>query len=72
MARYELLIDGRRRWKAASDDDVRRWLAEYCAEHAEDDPDATHVQVMRLAPFSWLTGGASLVEPKRFLDAPGG
>jgi phenylpyruvate tautomerase PptA (4-oxalocrotonate tautomerase family) len=72
VARYELLIDGRRRWKAASEADVRRWLAEYCAEHAEDDPGATHVQVMRLAPFSWLTGGASLVEPKQFLDAPGG
>ena len=71
MTHYELLIDGRRRWKAASEDDVRRWLTEYCDEHADDDPDATHVQVMRLSRFSWLTGGASLVEPKRFRDAPG-
>jgi len=71
MAHYELLIDGRRRWKAATEDDVRRWLGEYRDEHADDDPDATHVQVMRLSPFSWLTGGAALVEPTRFLDAPG-
>lgn len=72
MPRYELLIDGRRRWKASSDDDVRRWLDDYRSEHAEDDPDATHVQVMRLSPLSWLTGGASLVEPNRFRDASGG
>jgi hypothetical protein len=72
VPRYELLIDGRRRWKAASEADVRRWLDDYRSEHAEDDPDATHVQVMRLSPFSWLTGGASLVEPNRFVDAPGG
>ena len=71
MSRYELLIDGRRRWKAASEDDVRRWLSEYRDEHADDDPDAAHVQVMRLSPFSWLTGGATLVEPTRFLNAPG-
>lgn len=57
MARYELLIDGRRRWKAASEDDVRTWLREYRAEHAEDDPDAAHVQIRRLTALSWLTGG---------------
>ena len=67
MAKYELLIDGQRRWRAASEDDVRRWLAEYRVEHADDDPDATHVQVMRLKAFSWLTGG-SIVEPGRFLS----
>jgi cell wall-associated NlpC family hydrolase len=60
LARYELLIDGRRRWKAASEDDVRRWLAEYRDEHAADDPDATHVQVRRLSAFSWVTGGRLL------------
>jgi hypothetical protein len=71
VAHYELLIDGRRRWKAATEDDVRRWLIEYRNEHVEDDPDATHVQVMQLSPLSWLTGGAKLVEPKSFLDASG-
>jgi hypothetical protein len=66
VAKFELLIDGRKRWRASSEDDVRRWIAEYRAEHAEDDPDATHVQVMRLSPFSWLTGG-SIDDPQRFL-----
>ena len=66
MARYELLIDGRRRWKAASEEDVRRWLAEYCEAHAEDDPDAVHVQVRQLSALSWLTGG-KLLERTLFL-----
>jgi cell wall-associated NlpC family hydrolase len=57
VPRYELLIDGRSRWRAKSEDDVRRWLAEYTEEHAEDDPDATHVQIRQLSAFSWLTGG---------------
>ena len=26
-------------------------------EHADDDPDAAHVQVRKLGPLSWLTGG---------------
>ena len=60
MAKYELLIDGRSRWRARSEDDVRRWLAEYSEEHAADDPEATHVQVRRLSAFSWLTGGKLL------------
>ncbi len=68
MARYELLIDGRGRWKAASDDDVRTWLEEYRDEHAEDDPDAVHVQIRELTRWSWMTGGA-LVPRERFFDA---
>ncbi len=67
MARYELLIDGRGRWKAASDDDVRTWLEEYRDEHAEDDPDAVHVQIRELTRWSWMTGGA-LVPRERFFD----
>jgi gamma-D-glutamyl-L-lysine dipeptidyl-peptidase len=66
VARFELLIDGRSRWRAGSEEDVRRWLAEYRDEHAEDDPDATHVQVRELSRFSWLTGG-KLVNPAAFL-----
>lgn len=66
MARFELLIDGRSRWRAASEDDLRRWLREYCDEHAEDDPDAVHVQVRRLSSWSWLTGG-KLVDRDGFL-----
>jgi hypothetical protein len=67
MSRYELLIDGHSRWKAGSDDDVRRWIAEYREEHSDDDPDAAHVQVRRLSAFAWLTGG-TLVGRGLFLD----
>jgi hypothetical protein len=65
--RFELLIDGRSCWRAADRDDVRTWLADYRREHAEDDPDATHVQVRRLSRWSWLTGG-SLVPREQFLS----
>jgi hypothetical protein len=63
--KYELLIDGVRRWKAASEDDVRTWLAEYREEHAQDDPGAAHVQVRLLGGLSWLTGGR-LVDRSEF------
>jgi hypothetical protein len=46
---------------------VRTWLRDYRAEHAQDDPDAAHVQVRRLSRLSWLTGGA-LVPREEFLD----
>ena len=60
MARYELLVDGRRQARASSTDEVRTWLHGYQAEHAEDDPDAAHVQVRELTAFAWLTGGRLL------------
>ena len=66
MARYELLVDGRSRWRAKDDDDLRTWLAEYREEHQEDDPEAAHVQVRRLGPLSWLTGG-TMVDRDEFL-----
>jgi hypothetical protein len=66
VAKYELLIDGRSRWRAKSDDDLRRWLTEYTEEHTEDDPKATHVQIRRLSAFSWLTGG-KIVDRTLFL-----
>ncbi len=65
MARYELLIDGQRRWKARSEDEVRDWLRDYRDEHAEDDPDAAHVQIRLLSGLAWLTGGR-LVDRDRF------
>jgi hypothetical protein len=65
VAKYDLLIDGRSRWRAKSEDDVRQWLAEYCAEHEADDPDAAHVQIRRLTRMSWLTGG-QLLPPQQF------
>lgn len=64
--RYELLVDGRRRWRAKDEEDVRSWLADYREEHAEDDPDAAHVQVRRVGPLSWLTGG-TMVDRDEFL-----
>lgn len=67
MARYELLVDGRRRHRAASGDEVRTWLRGYRTEHADDDPDAAHVQVRELGRLSWLTGGR-LVPREDFLD----
>jgi hypothetical protein len=66
MAKYELLVDGRSRWRAKDDDDVRSWLAEYREEHTDDDPDAVHVQIRKLGTWSWLTGG-SMVDREAFL-----
>jgi hypothetical protein len=70
VARYDLLIDGKSRWRAQSEQDVRRWLAEYRQEHAEDDPDAVHVQVMRLSSWSWLTGGTIIEQAELLGGAP--
>ena len=66
MATYELLVDGRGRWRARSEDDVRAWVRDYREEHADDDPDAAHVQVRVLSRWSWLTGGR-LVDRDEFL-----
>ncbi len=65
-SKYELLVDGDRRWRAKTKDEARAWIRDYREEHAEDDPDAVHVQVRRLSPWSWLTGG-SLVPREDFL-----
>jgi hypothetical protein len=66
VAKYEFLVDGRSRWKATSEDDARAWLREYRDEHVNDDPDAVHVQIRKLSPWSWLTGG-TVVDRQRFL-----
>jgi len=65
-SKYDLLIDGQKRWRAASEDDLRAWLRDYCIEHAQDDPDAMHVQIRRLSAWAWLTGG-TLVDRDEFL-----
>jgi hypothetical protein len=65
-SKYDLLIDGQKRWRAASEDDLRAWLRDYCVEHAQDDPDAMHVQIRRLSGWAWLTGG-TLVDRDEFL-----
>jgi hypothetical protein len=66
VARYELLVDGQRRWKAADEEDARSWLREYREEHVHDDPDAAHVQIRRLSRLAWLTGG-TIVEREHFV-----
>ena len=68
---YELLVDGRRRWRAATEEDLRAWLAEYREAHAADDPDAVHVQVRRLTTWSWLTGGTLESRERFFGGRPG-
>ena len=65
-AKYELLVDGDRRAKVATEDEVRTWLQGYRADHEDDDPDATHVQVLKNRTWSFLTGG-SLVPREEFL-----
>jgi hypothetical protein len=66
VARFELLVDGRSRWRAKDEDDLRAWLAEYREEHAADDPEAAHVQIRKLSIWSWLTGGR-MVDRQRFV-----
>jgi hypothetical protein len=70
VAKYELLVDGRRQSRAGSADDVRAWLRDYRTEHTEDDPDAVHVQVRELTSWAWLTGGR-LLDREAFLDDEG-
>jgi hypothetical protein len=60
VARYEALVDGEHQKRLSSADEVREWLRDYRAKHAEDDPDAAHVQVRELTRLSWLTGGRLL------------
>jgi hypothetical protein len=67
VAKFDLLVDGERRQRVSSEDQVRAWLRDYRAEHEEEDPDAVHVQVRVLTPLAWLTGG-QLLDREQFLD----
>jgi len=66
MAKYELLVDGKRMARVEDEEAVRAWLRDYRDEHDVSDPEATHVQVRRLSRLAWLTGG-SLVPREEFL-----
>jgi hypothetical protein len=66
MAGYEILLDGERVASAGSDDAVRAWIAKYREEHADDDPAAAHLQILKRGTLAWLTGG-KLVDRQRFL-----
>jgi hypothetical protein len=48
MPRYDLLVDGEREARVKDEQGVRDWLTGYREKHAEDDPDATHVQVIEV------------------------
>ena len=61
MQRYDLLVDGERDARVKGEAAVRAWLSRYREEHAQDDPAATHVQIVRLR----LLGG-TLVPREEF------
>jgi hypothetical protein len=67
VPKYDLLVDGERSARVDSADQVREWLSRYREEHAEDDPAAAHVQILRRGPLGWVTGG-SLEPRERFLS----
>jgi Fe-S-cluster formation regulator IscX/YfhJ len=66
MTDYAILVDGERVAGAKTQDDVRNWIVTYRQEHADDDPGATHVQILERGTLAWLTGG-KLVDRKQFL-----
>jgi hypothetical protein len=67
VSKYDVLVDGERKARVESEDQVRGWLARYREEHTEDDPAAAHVQILRRGRLAWLTGGQ--LEPReRFLS----
>ena len=61
MPRYDLLVDGERQARVKSEPEVKDWLVRYREDHAEDDPDATHVQIIKLK----LMGG-TLIPREQF------
>jgi hypothetical protein len=61
VPRFDLRIDGERTGRVKSEDAVRAWIAQYREEHRQDDPDATHVQVIKLR----LMGG-TMIPRERF------
>ena len=67
MAKYDLLVDGERKTRVDSEEQVREWLTRYREEHTGDDPAAAHVQILRRGALGWLTGGR-LVPRERFLS----
>jgi hypothetical protein len=63
---YAILLDGERVARVSSDDAVRDWIAKYREDNAEDDPAATHLQILERGTLAWLVGG-KLVDRDRFL-----
>ena len=61
MQRYDLLVDGEREARVKGEEEVRVWLSRYREEHQQNDPAATHVQIVRVR----LLGG-TLVPREEF------
>ena len=61
MPKYDVMVDGQRETRVKSEDDVRAWIARYREEHQQDDPEATHVQVIEVR----LMGG-TMIPRERF------
>ena len=61
MRRYNVLVDGERVTRLGTEEEIRDWVARYREEHVQDDPDATHVQVVRMRLF-----GGTLLPIERF------
>jgi hypothetical protein len=64
--KYDLLVDGERAARVASEQQVRDWLLKYREDHSEDDPQAAHVLVLVRTPLAFLSGGR-LLDRERFL-----
>jgi len=56
------MVDGERAVRVKSEDEVRAWIARYREEHTQDDPDATHVQVIKVK----LMGGTMIPREQFF------
>jgi len=61
VPKYDVMVDGQRETRVKSEDDVRAWIARYREEHQQDDPEATHVQVIEVR----LMGG-TMIPRERF------
>jgi hypothetical protein len=64
-SRFDILVDGERAARLSSEDSARVWIASYREDHAEDDPAATHLQILERGALAWLFGG-KLVDRDRF------
>ncbi|HZC28257.1 MAG TPA: hypothetical protein VE269_00850 [Gaiellaceae bacterium] len=67
MPKFELRIDGEKVARVDGEEEVRDWIADYRAKHELDDPDATHVQIVKLR-----FAGGELVPVERFRQRRGG
>jgi hypothetical protein len=67
MSKFDLLVDGGRVARVATEQEVRDWLVKYREEHSNDDPSATHVLVLERTRLAFLMGGR-LIERERFFS----